>query len=256
MVDLCPSTSLGWSPMQGPDLKQWKELLRQMNKRAERDEVLTYMRSLATIPTSAEELIRQLRDKIKEHSDMYSENRLRWREKYYDFLHLRQIKKALEHNLQRKSSYRELCESITVEEASKTATWGIKEFWQYSLNTPCTCGCDPTKKPTDADLTRISFTCPPVTSDESVELLQGRSPELVRWFALNSSLYRTMKLMLKHKAYKEPEYHIIWNMGRHLFNLVSSSLPDIGKRIQNVYFFMEVQYIILSIDSAAWVGNV
>ena len=196
-----------------------------MNKKAERDDLLRYMRSLEEIPTSAEELLQIMRDRIAIHTELYSSNRMMWRQRYYEFLCIRQCKKALEGAITRKGAYKELCDAITVTAAASTKTWGMKEFWQKSLQCECICGVDPSKGQTEADLQRIAMTCPPVSDTDRDELCQGRRPELVRAFVLNNCLYRVMKIMLKHKGYKEPSFNMIYLMGRHFYNLLSESLP-------------------------------
>ena len=189
--------------MQNPDKRKWAELNKMMGRSAERDAILDYLSKLETVPKNAEEFLTHLKGVVDEHQALFAKNRLQWREQFFKYLPARQVKKAIERGLVRKSGYKELLESLSVAKANVTANWGFKEFWQKSLSTSCCCGCTSLELGSVPELKKIKYNCPPVTPEENDELLQGRSKEAVRHFVLRSSLYRNMKLMLKHKNFKE-----------------------------------------------------
>ena len=234
VIDLCPSATASWSALQTVDLRQWKELQKQMARSADRDAILSYLRRLPEVPANAEAFLSHLREKVNKHQSLYSTNRMLWRKEYYTYLNVRQIKKAIERGLVKAKGYRDLVESLTVDVANESADWGFKHFWQRSLTTSCKCGCSGDVDATEADLKKLKYSCPEVTEQEQDEVLQGRTKEAVRSFVLRNSNYRIMKLMLKHKLFKEPLFNILWLMGRHFFLLCSDEIPTIGKRVQNV----------------------
>ena len=200
---------------------------------------------MPTKPKNQEDLLCDLREKISTHQELYSKDRLRWRERFYEFLCPRQVKRWAEKNLRTKHAWKDLMLCLTLEQANKTKHWGIADFFKESLGVKCTCRNLEKNGGEGIDKKKMRFTCPEVPADEADTVLDGRDPHDVRAFILGSSNYRVMKLSTKLKGYSEPQYNLIYEMGRQFFLLTSSTVPSIGKRQQNVYSIFNFQCIFM-----------
>ena len=186
---------------------------------------------MKVLPENLESFLSHLREEIAKHSDMYAVNRAKWRKEYYRFLPARQVKRLCEKMMGHKGWWKGIVHSITVEAANRTAQWGMKEFWIEGLRRECTCVGKKSKDGTC--LKRLRFTCPAI-SEEDKEFMGQRKPIEVRKWVMEASNFKLLKLVTKHKVFCEPHYNFIWEFGDQLFKLVSSSVPDIANRLQNV----------------------
>ena len=207
-----------------------------MAKSADRDTVIAIMESLPKLPENAERLLSFFREKVTQHNEMYAKNRRLWREKYYEYLPYRQCKKFVERNITNRVHFKSLLESISVKKANATIDWGMKEFFQASLASKCICNRHKKSESAEQQRARLEVNLPKIKEGEE-DLLQGRTPLDIRQFVTNASLYRMMKLVTKWKNYTEPAFDLLFNTGKHLYSLISSSVPESGRRAQNVFSF-------------------
>jgi len=219
--------------MPGPDLRQYKELMRLMQRASDRDDTLEIIRTMPSVPSNEESYLTFLRSKIDNHARMWSENKSLWRQHFWAILPYRQSKRWIEKHLGQTNFFRSLTASLSVSSINHTENWSFKEFWQRSLMNRCQCRATNRVDNSEEHQRRLKFDCPKV-EPEHKEILQGRTPEEVRSFVLNASLFRLLKLGTKWRVYREPSFELLYKSGQQFFKLCSSSEPACGRRQQNV----------------------